>query len=96
MLRIDHFLREFKALPAFRSVAELAVGLPGTADALLRQGPDHVAALVRSVERWLTEREYVSVEQMKGSLSQQACPDPAAFERTNYMRALTSYTGGHA
>jgi hypothetical protein len=29
---------------------------------------------------------------MKGSLSQQACPDPAAFERNNYMKALASYT----
>ncbi len=41
----------------------------------------------------MNAREYASVEQMKGSLSQQACPDPAAFERSNYMKALTSYTG---
>ena len=40
----------------------------------------------------MNEREYVSVEQMKGSLSQQSCPDPAAFERANYMKALISYT----
>jgi dihydroorotate dehydrogenase (fumarate) len=62
------------------------------ASTLLRKGPTHVTTLVSSVEKWMTEREYVSVEQMKGSLSQQACPDPAAFERTNYMKALTSYT----
>lgn len=66
------------------------------ASSLLRQGPNHVAAMVSSVEKWLAEREYLSVEQMKGSLSQQACPDPAAFERANYMKALTSYTGEHA
>jgi dihydroorotate dehydrogenase (fumarate) len=63
------------------------------ASSLLRNGPKHVAALVCGVETWMTEREYASVEQMKGSLSQQACPDPAAFERANYMKALTSYTG---
>ena len=63
------------------------------ASSLLHHGPAHVAALVNSVEKWMTEREYASVEQMKGSLSQQACPDPAAFERVNYMKALTSYTG---
>ncbi len=62
------------------------------ASSLLNHGPAHVTALVRSIEKWMTEREYASVEQMKGSLSQQACPDPAAFERTNYMKALTSYT----
>jgi dihydroorotate dehydrogenase (fumarate) len=62
------------------------------ASSLLRKGPNHIAALVNGVEKWMTAREYSSVEQMKGSLSQQACPDPEAFERTNYMKALTSYT----
>ena len=63
------------------------------ASSLLRKGPNHAATLVSGVERWLTAREYDSIEQMKGSLSQLACPDPAAFERSNYMKALTSYTG---
>jgi dihydroorotate dehydrogenase (fumarate) len=62
------------------------------ASCLLRKGPNHIATLVSGIEKWITEREYASVEQMKGSLSQQACPDPAAFERNNYMKALTSYT----
>jgi dihydroorotate dehydrogenase (fumarate) len=66
------------------------------ASSLLRKGPKHVAALVSGIEKWMTQREYDSVEQMKGSLSQQACPDPAAFERTNYMKALTSYSSEFA
>jgi dihydroorotate dehydrogenase (fumarate) len=66
------------------------------ASSLLKKGPAHVGALVRGVEAWLTERGYDSVEQMKGSLSQQACPDPDAFERANYMKALKSYTSEFA
>ena len=66
------------------------------ASSLLRQGPAHIGTLVRGVESWLTEREYESVEQMKGSLSQQSCPDPDAFERANYMKALTTYTSEFA
>jgi dihydroorotate dehydrogenase (fumarate) len=62
------------------------------ASSLLARGPAHVGTLVRGVEAWMTEREYVSVEQMKGSLSQESCPDPAAFERANYMKALKSYS----
>ncbi len=62
------------------------------ASSLLTQGPNHVGTLVRGVQAWMTEREYSSVAQMKGSLSQQSCPDPDAFERANYMKALTSYT----
>jgi dihydroorotate dehydrogenase (fumarate) len=62
------------------------------ASSLLTRGPAHIGALVRGVEAWMAEREYASVAQMKGSLSQQSCPDPDAFERANYMRALKSYT----
>jgi dihydroorotate dehydrogenase (fumarate) len=66
------------------------------ASSLLKRGPAHVGVLVRGVREWLAEREYSSVEQMKGSLSQQACPDPDAFERANYMKALKSYTSEFA
>ena len=62
------------------------------ASSLLMRGPNHVGALVKGVEAWMSEREYASVVQMKGSLSQQSCPDPDAFERANYMKALKSYT----
>ena len=66
------------------------------ASSLLRQGPQHVDTLVRGVQAWMNEREYVSVSQMKGSLSQRACPDPDAFERANYMKALKSYASEFA
>jgi dihydroorotate dehydrogenase (fumarate) len=62
------------------------------ASSLLTKGPAHIGALVRGVQDWMVEREYSSVTQMKGSLSQQSCPDPDAFERANYMKALQSYT----
>jgi dihydroorotate dehydrogenase (fumarate) len=66
------------------------------ASSLLKKGPAQIGVLVRGVEAWLAERGYDSVEQMKGSLSQQACPDPDAFERANYMKALKSYTSEFA
>jgi dihydroorotate dehydrogenase (fumarate) len=66
------------------------------ASSLLRNGPAHVGKLLRGVESWMREREYASVAQLKGSLSQRACPDPDAFERANYMKALKSYTSESA
>ena len=66
------------------------------ASSLLIKGPGHVDTLVRGVQAWMTEREYTSVAQMKGSLSQQSCPDPDAFERANYMKALLSYSSEFA
>ena len=66
------------------------------ASCLLMKGPQHVDTLVRGVEAWMREREYESVAQLKGSLSQRSCPDPDAFERSNYMKALKSYTSEFA
>lgn len=40
---------------------------------------------------WLTEHEYESVTQIRGSMSQRHCAEPAAFERANYMKALQSW-----
>ena len=45
-------------------------------------------------ESWLEEREYASVEQMKGSVSRQNIRDPEAYERANYVKTLTTFIGG--
>ena len=47
--------------------------------------------VVRDLIAWMEEHEYESVAQLKGSLSQKNCPDPSAFERAQYMRAISSY-----
>lgn len=59
--------------------------------ALLRNGTGHLWRILEDLQAWMTEREYASISQMQGSMSQQACADPSAFERANYMRALNSY-----
>ena len=59
--------------------------------ALLKHGPGLISDLLVGLRTWLEEKEYVSVEQMKGSLSQRNSPDPAAFERANYMKVLSYY-----
>ncbi len=61
------------------------------ASALLRNGPGHIKTVRAGLQTWLEEKEYLSVEQMKGSLSQEHAPDPGAFERSNYMKALLSF-----
>jgi dihydroorotate dehydrogenase (fumarate) len=43
------------------------------------------------VRAWLTENEYESVAQLRGSVSSAGAEDPAAFERANYVRVLSSY-----
>ncbi len=77
-------------------VKALLVGADVTmmCSALLKHGPAHVEAVVNDLKRWMTEREYSSVQQLKGSMSQQSVADPSAFERANYMKALSRYQIG--
>lgn len=63
------------------------------ASTLLARGTPHLHEILEGVDRWLETHEYRSVAQMKGSMSRQNCPDPAGFERSNYMKALVSYSG---
>lgn len=58
---------------------------------LLQNGINRIGELLIGLETWLIEHEYDSVAQMQGSLSQINCAEPAAFERANYMRVLSSF-----
>ncbi len=60
--------------------------------ALLRNGPDHIATVLDGLKTIMKAKGYDSVDDMRGKLSQQNCAEPAAFERANYMKALTSFT----
>jgi len=62
---------------------------------IIRHGIPQIAMIEREMVEWLKEHEYESVSQLKGSLSQKNCPEPAAFERAQYMKALTGYTAEH-
>ena len=59
--------------------------------ALLKHGPKHITTVLEDLNKWMVEHEYLSIEQMKGSMSQASVADPAAFERANYMKALNRY-----
>jgi dihydroorotate dehydrogenase (fumarate) len=58
---------------------------------LLRHGIDHIQVLESEMGEWLEEHEYESIEQIRGIMSQKNCPDPTAFERAQYTRALKTY-----
>jgi dihydroorotate dehydrogenase (fumarate) len=55
---------------------------------LLRLGIGQIAVIERELCEWMEAHGYDSVAQLKGTLSQRHCADPAAFERAQYMRAL--------
>jgi len=59
--------------------------------ALLRHGPGHLQRMQRELGQWLEEHGYDQLDGLRGCLSQGRCPDPEAFERAQYQRALSSY-----
>ncbi|GAP12820.1 dihydroorotate dehydrogenase [Longilinea arvoryzae] len=73
-----------KAVMAGANVAMMA-------SELIANGPNRISEILEEMRRWMEEFEYTSVNKMCGSMSQKAVADPAAFERANYMKALTSF-----
>lgn len=58
---------------------------------LLHKGETVIPAMLNDLQTWMKEREYESVRQMQGSMSQKNVKEPAAFERANYMKVLGSW-----
>jgi dihydroorotate dehydrogenase (fumarate) len=63
--------------------------------ALLRNGINHLAQVQADLVTWMEQHEYQSVREMQGSMSHRAVAEPAAFERANYLRVLSSYALTH-
>ncbi len=63
------------------------------ASVLYQKGVGQVEVILTDLRTWMEQNDYDSVEQLKGSMSRENCPDPAAFQRGNYMKTLTSYAG---
>ncbi len=58
---------------------------------LLKKGVNMIGKIERQVRKWIEENEYESIKQMQGSMSQQNVVNPSAFERAQYMKAITSF-----
>lgn len=46
--------------------------------------------IVVDLQHWKETREYESIRQMQGSMSQRAVAEPAAFERAHYLKTLNT------
>jgi dihydroorotate dehydrogenase (fumarate) len=58
---------------------------------LLRHGIDYIREIEREIVEFLEQHRYSSLSQIKGIMSQKNCPDPSAFERAQYVQALSTY-----
>ena len=75
------------ALKAMMAGARVAM----MTSALLKRGIEHLSVVRAGMLAWMEAHEYESIEQMQGSMSYRSVREPAAFERANYMKVLSSY-----
>jgi dihydroorotate dehydrogenase (fumarate) len=95
---LRHYLRLSLAVTGgFHRAPDILKALLAGADvsylcsALLTRGPDHITKLREEIVQWMEEKEYASVEQLKGSLSRQCAINPAVYEHANYLEVLDHY-----
>jgi dihydroorotate dehydrogenase (fumarate) len=62
--------------------------------ALLQHGPEHLMVIERFIREWMVERDYESVNQLRGSVSRGNVPDPQVYERANYYQVIHSWRPG--
>ncbi|MGD8306386.1 MAG: dihydroorotate dehydrogenase-like protein [Ignavibacteria bacterium] len=58
---------------------------------LIKYGIGHIADIITNLKSWMEEKEYESLEQMRGSMSYKNVADPSRLERANYMKVLHSF-----
>jgi len=58
---------------------------------LLQRGIEQIRTIEEGVRQWMELHEYRSVQQMRGSMSQQNVANASAFVRANYISSLQSY-----
>ncbi|QDU56821.1 dihydroorotate dehydrogenase-like protein [Aeoliella mucimassa] len=62
------------------------------ASVLLMKGPNQLTTILNDMTAWLEQKEYVSVQQLQGSMSCANSSNPSELVRANYMKALRNYT----
>jgi dihydroorotate dehydrogenase (fumarate) len=62
-----------------------------TTSALLRHGAGYMKVLVDGLTNWLAARDLVTIENIRGRMSQRNIEDKTAFARANYIRVLQGY-----
>ncbi len=64
-----------------------------TTSALLKNGISYASTMLEEFRRFLDEKGFKSTEEARGYLSQRGVANPKAFERANYVKLISSYSG---
>lgn len=72
------------------AIKQLLVGASAVqlCSALYRNGVEYTQKVVTGIEEWMQRHKFKRIEDFQGKLSRENIDNPAAFERSQYIRAL--------
>lgn len=85
---------ELAATGGIHDAQDVVKGLMAGADvtmvcsSLLEHGVTHLRTITAGVSEWMKANGYNSVDELRGSLSQQSASDPSAYERAQFIKAI--------
>ncbi|PQO25630.1 dihydroorotate dehydrogenase-like protein [Blastopirellula marina] len=97
----EHLSASLAATSGIHSASDVLKSLLAGADVammvstLLTNGPHVILKCLQELESWMVEHDYESIFQLRGCMSRSHCENPSAYERANYVKALTSYTSSY-
>lgn len=59
--------------------------------ALFKNKEQHLAHMLAEMEAWMRAKEYATVDEIRGLLSQKSNPEPQAYERSQYIKMLVGF-----
>jgi dihydroorotate dehydrogenase (fumarate) len=59
--------------------------------ALFKNGPQHLVHMLAEMEAWMRAKEYATIDEVRGILSQKTNPEPQAYERSQYIKMLVGF-----
>lgn len=84
----DHYFQNREAInPYYLRLPQVVM----MTSAVLEKGPGHFRTVLEELKAFMEEREYASVEEMRGVMSYLKVAEPAALERANYLKVLGSH-----
>lgn len=73
-----------KMLLAGASVVQIA-------STVYENGPEQIGKMLKKLQSWMMTNEFDYIEEFKGRLSQRKLPNPAAWERVQFMKHFREY-----
>jgi len=59
--------------------------------ALYKNGPEHIAVLLKEIEEWMAKSNIHSINDIRGKMNYGKIEDPRVYERSQFMRYYSNY-----